>query len=165
VSLTLDPPFVIGDEVSLVQFRGGPETFGRVQRVGLQSTVIQARGRSLVSIPNAVLASSMRIENRSARDRRRLRLSLSVPETLSSKALDKVCVGVKGALEELPVRDPQRHPRVWISGSSGRARLELELWLKPQHRELRWSAEQEAVLAVKTELERQGAHGVSLAAR
>jgi small-conductance mechanosensitive channel len=156
IGLLVDPPFIVGDQVRITHFRGGPETVGRVQRIGLQSTVIQVKGRSLVSFPNALLSSQMQLENLTARDRRRLRLSLPLPDALPSTRLEQLCERLEESVEALPQRDRRRPVQVWLSAASGDTRLELEVWMRTRDQAAQREAESRAIVMVREACERFG---------
>ncbi len=61
-SIASDRPFEVGDYVSVGQ------DMGNVENVGFRSTRIRTLGRTLVTVPNGVVAAG-RVENYSARDR------------------------------------------------------------------------------------------------
>ncbi len=62
LSIASDRPFEVGDYVMI-----GPDS-GTVEEVGFRSTRIRTLGRTLVTVPNGLVASG-RVENFSARDR------------------------------------------------------------------------------------------------
>lgn len=98
VSLAADRAFRVGDWV-----RAGP-TEGEVERIGLRSTSVRTLDRTVVRIPNGLLADD-RIETFGERDRFVMRADLDVTYETTPEQLDKIRNDVLAAL--------QAHPMIW----------------------------------------------------
>lgn len=83
VSISMDQPFRVGDWVSV----GGVS--GAIEAIGLRSTRIRTLDRTLVSIPNGVLAEQQ-TENYGARDRMALKAVLGLEYGATSATLRKI---------------------------------------------------------------------------
>ena len=71
VTILVDRPFKVGDWITL------PGADGVVEEIGLRSTRIRTFAKTLVSIPNSVLANAT-VENHSLMPKRRIKLSVGV---------------------------------------------------------------------------------------
>ena len=98
VALAVDETIRVGD---LVQVDG---VLGRVEAIGLRSTRIRTPDRSVVSIPNGVLAS-LRIESLTARDRMRFFCTLGLQHATTADEVRDVIDGIEKLL--------LAHPRIW----------------------------------------------------
>ncbi len=98
IALAVDETIRVGD---LVQ---ADSVLGRVEAIGLRSTRIRTVERTLVSIPNGVLAG-MRIESLSARDRMRFACTLGLEHGATAAQLR----GLMAELEALL----RGHPKLW----------------------------------------------------
>jgi MscS family membrane protein len=118
VSLAVDQTIRIGD---LVQVEN---VLGRVEEIGLRATRLRTPDRTLVTIPNGVLAN-LRIESLTARDRMRFAASLGLQYGASATQVEKVLSGV----EKLLLSHPQRWPdNVVVSlRQLGPASIDLEV--------------------------------------
>lgn len=83
VSISVDQPFRVGDWVSA----GGVS--GSIESIGLRSTRIRTLGRTIVTMPNGVLAEQQS-ENFGVRDRMVLKAVLGLEYGTSSKTLRKI---------------------------------------------------------------------------
>lgn len=98
VMIFTDRPFTMGDRIEV------DSGSGVVEEVGLRSTRIRTREDSLISIPNADIASKP-IENLSARRRRRITTTLGLVYATSADQLRDVLQRIRGMLEEHPEID------------------------------------------------------------
>lgn len=76
ITIIIDRPFQIGDWVKV------GDTEGHVEEIGLRSTRIRALTRSLITVPNAIMAKE-KIENMGARTSRRCRHNIGVTYSTS----------------------------------------------------------------------------------
>lgn len=83
VSISVDQPFRVGDWVSA----GGVS--GSIESIGLRSTRIRTLARTIVTVPNGVLAEQQS-ENFGARDRMVLKAVLGLEYGTSSRTLRKI---------------------------------------------------------------------------
>jgi MscS family membrane protein len=97
-SIGADQPFREGDFVKVDDF------VGTVELIGLRSTKIRTLDRTLVSVPNGVLAEK-RLESYSARDRIRLACTLGLVYETTADQMRKIIDELEAAL--------RRHPKIW----------------------------------------------------
>lgn len=98
VSIGVDQPFRVGDWVSV----NGIE--GEVESIGLRSTRIRTMERTLISIPNGILAETQ-TENFAPRDRIRLKTMVGIEYGTSVATIRAVRDDIEKAL--------RAHKRVW----------------------------------------------------
>jgi MscS family membrane protein len=98
IALAVDETIRVGD---LVQVEN---VLGRVEAIGLRSTRIRTLDRTLVSVPNGLLAS-LRIESLTARDRLRLVLTLGVDHATTPSQLRELIAAIERLL--------RAHPKLW----------------------------------------------------
>jgi MscS family membrane protein len=103
VSIGVDQPFRVGDWVSVAGISGS------VEEIGLRSTRIRTLGRTLVSIPNGVLAETQS-ENFGQRDRFALHTTIGVEYGTSVATLRLV----RDRIREMLLA----HPKLW-GGKAG----------------------------------------------
>ncbi len=119
ISIAGDRPFEVGDFVTI------GEDSGTVEDVGFRSTRLRTVGRTLVTIPNGVVAAG-RVENFTARDRIMYNPVLGLAYETSPAQLSHVIKEVKRLLAS--------HPRVFQEGtrvrfaSFGQSALNVEVW-------------------------------------
>ena len=95
VSISVDQPFRVGDWVSA----GGVS--GSIESIGLRSTRIRTLARTIVTVPNGVLAEQQS-ENFGVRDRMVLKAVLGLEYGTSSKTLRKIRDDIETYLSDLP---------------------------------------------------------------
>ena len=95
MTLSLDQPMRVGDQVKIGDVQGD------VEQIGIRSTRIRTGDRSLVSIPNGKLAE-LNIETLAARDRMRINLALNINVTLKPKKLRELHEAVIACIQEQP---------------------------------------------------------------
>lgn len=98
LSLAIDQPIRVGDFVKVEDF------VGTVERIGLRSTQIRTLDRTLISMPNGVLAD-MRLESFTARDRMRLACTVSVVYETTAAQMRQVLEGLERVLRS--------HQKIW----------------------------------------------------
>jgi len=98
VSIGFDQPFAEGDFVSI------DGTVGTVETIGLRSTRIRTLDRTLVTIPNGLLAE-MRSEVFSVRDRIRLYTTIGLTYDTTQDQMKAVLKGFEEVLRD--------HPAIW----------------------------------------------------
>ena len=118
-SIAGDRPFDVGDYVSV-----GQDT-GTVEEVGLRSTRIRTLARTLVTVPNGLVAAG-RVENFSARDRIMYNPVLRLSYGTTADELRLVIEGIGGLLRSHP-KVFQGELRVRLA-SFGESALNVEVW-------------------------------------
>jgi MscS family membrane protein len=98
IALAVDETLRVGDLVQV------DTVLGRVEAIGLRSTRIRTLDRTLVSVPNGLLAS-MRVESLTARDRLRLVSSLSLELGTTPQRLRELMAAIEKLL--------RAHPKLW----------------------------------------------------
>lgn len=98
VSIGVDQPFRVGDWISVNGVAGG------IEAIGLRSTRIRTIDRTLVSIPNGVLAEAQ-TENFGERDRIRLNGTVGLEYGTSAATIKLVRDGIEKIL--------RAHPKTW----------------------------------------------------
>ncbi len=91
VVLFLDRPFAVGDRISVAG------SYGDVEDVGLRSTKIRTRDRTLVSIPNSLVANES-IENYSKRPARKVDMAVGVTYTTNAEQMEKLVEAIREIL-------------------------------------------------------------------
>jgi small-conductance mechanosensitive channel len=123
LALYFDGTYRVGD---FIVIEGGDR--GRVENISIRSTVIRTRDDVLVTVPNAVLNSSRIVNESEPRQRRRIRLPVSVAY---GSDLDDVEHVILSAVEGMDIVRKQPSPRVRYRelGDSG-VLLELLCWIE-----------------------------------
>jgi MscS family membrane protein len=98
VALAVDQPFRLGDFVKIEDF------VGNVERIGMRSTQVRTLDRTLITLPNGMLAD-MRIEDYASRDRIRLSTTIGVVYGTTRAQLERIIAGMEQVL--------RGHPRIW----------------------------------------------------
>ncbi len=119
ISIAGDRPFEVGDFVTI------GEDSGTVEDVGFRSTRLRTVGRTLVTIPNGVVAAG-RVENFTARDRIMYNPALGLAYETSPAQLSYVIGEIKRLLASNP-RVFQEGNRVRFA-SFGQSSLNVEVW-------------------------------------
>jgi MscS family membrane protein len=118
-SIAADRPFKEGDLVKIDDF------IGTVESIGLRSTRFRTYDRSVISLPNGKLAD-MRIESLAARDRLRLKCTVGLVYSTTSKQIRQVLDGMEAVL--------RAHPKIWPDEVTVRfseladSSLNIEVW-------------------------------------
>ncbi len=101
VSLVIDRPFVVGNEVKVAGLHGF------VEKIGLRSTRIRTFDKTLICLPNSILANEY-IENLSLRGNRRVEFSVGLVYSTTQEELQLAVKAIEKALksEEGVVKDP-----------------------------------------------------------
>lgn len=98
--IIFDRPFKIGDQV----IAGNME--GTVEEVGFRSTKIRTPARTLISVPNNIIAN-MPIDNVSLMPRRRIKLTLGLTYVTTSAQLREAVSRLRALLTSHPQIDPE----------------------------------------------------------
>lgn len=98
VSIGVDQPFRVGDWVNV----GGTE--GEIEAIGLRSTRIRTMDRTVLSIPNGILAET-RTENFTQRERIRFRTVVGLEYGTTAETMRKVRDGIEFVI--------RAHPKTW----------------------------------------------------
>ncbi|WP_162789953.1 mechanosensitive ion channel family protein [Cardinium endosymbiont of Sogatella furcifera] len=99
--ITMDRPFSVGDEIVSGGIRG------KVEEVGLRSTLLRTKEGSLVYIPNAKLADAY-IDNFGKRTSRMVSLEVPLNYTISLEVLPRFIKGLRTIAESQPLVQPER---------------------------------------------------------
>jgi MscS family membrane protein len=100
ITILLDRPFAVGDLVKI------GDTEGHVEEIGFRSTRIRTLYRSLVSIPNAIMAKE-KIDNMGARPLNRIRHVFGVTYDTSEDQILSFIRETQALLEAIPEVDKQ----------------------------------------------------------
>jgi len=95
ITIFLDKPFFIGDWIKV----GGTE--GIVEDVGFRTTKIRTFSKSLVSIPNSVIANTI-VENISRRGMQRVLMNIGVTYNSGADKLEKSVKKIREIIREHP---------------------------------------------------------------
>ena len=120
VSLIIDGAVRVGDLFII------GEVEGFIEGIGLRSTQIRTHGRTIVTIPNAQMAT-MTLENLSARDRFWLHHLINLEYDTSPSRLESLLSDVRGFLQEDSRIVLPEITRVRVLRFA-ESRLELEVW-------------------------------------
>ncbi len=118
-SIASDRPFEVGDYVAI------GEDSGTVEDIGFRSTRLRTLGRTVVTVPNGVVASG-RVENFSVRDRIMYNPVLRLSYATTAEQLRAVIDGVAKLLSSHP-KLFQKEQRVRFA-SFGESSLNVEVW-------------------------------------
>jgi MscS family membrane protein len=98
--IIFDRPFKIGDMVIADKMEG------IVEEVGFRSTKIRTRDRSLISVPNNIIAN-MPIDNITLSNRRRIRMTIGVTYTSTPQQLRDLTARIRSLLRQHPGIDDE----------------------------------------------------------
>lgn len=98
--IIFDRPFKIGDAVTA----GGME--GVVEEVGFRSTKIRTHNKSLISVPNSLIAN-MPIDNITLSNKRRIRMTIGVTYDATPRQLRDLTARLRTLLRQHPGLDPE----------------------------------------------------------
>jgi MscS family membrane protein len=108
LSIGVDQPFRVGDDITV------DTVSGTVESIGLRSTRIRTPDRTLITLPNGKLAD-MRVESFAERDRIRFVCVLALARSSSAAAVREVLLASRTLLQD--------HPKVWPDLSVALARF------------------------------------------
>jgi MscS family membrane protein len=94
IALALDRPFRVGDWIQV-----GDRVDGDVEEIGLRSTKVRTWPKTVISIPNAVLANEM-IDNFSRMPKRRVRQVVGVTYETSPETMEQIVEAIRQLLRE-----------------------------------------------------------------
>lgn len=151
-SMVVDPPFRLGDRVRIEDFRPGKPAEGTIIAITLSATTIETDKHTRVVVAN-ILLYTMRVENLSVADRRRLELVVPLPERLSTRDLREACDEIETDLKNDRRVSAIRPPHVWISGAPGGLHLKASLWLRKATD--RRAAQRDLLLGIRARLEQR----------
>jgi MscS family membrane protein len=100
VMLLVDRPFAVGDWIKTSQFEGV------VEEIGFRSTRIRTFARTLVNVPNSILAN-MVIDNIDARSKRRIKMRIGVTYDTNTEKMQQAIAGIEKILAEHPDVDQE----------------------------------------------------------
>jgi MscS family membrane protein len=118
-AIASDRPYEVGDFVAIGQ------DLGTVEEVGLRSTRLRTIGRTLVTLPNGLIAAG-RVENYTARDRIMYKPVLTLVYDTTVAQLRYVIEEIKNLLRSHPKVSQEGH-RVRFA-AFGESALRLEMW-------------------------------------
>ncbi len=95
VMLLIDRPFVVGDWIKTSQFEGV------VEEIGFRSTRIRTFARTLVNVPNSMLAN-MVIDNIDARSKRRIKMRIGITYDTTPEQMQQAIAGIERILASHP---------------------------------------------------------------
>jgi MscS family membrane protein len=94
IALALDRPFRVGDWIQV-----GDKVDGDVEEIGLRSTKVRTWPKTVISIPNAVLANEM-IDNFSRMPKRRVKQVVGVTYETKPETMEKIVEGIREILRK-----------------------------------------------------------------
>ncbi|MDP0500386.1 MAG: mechanosensitive ion channel family protein [Verrucomicrobiota bacterium JB022] len=94
IALALDRPFRVGDWIQV-----GSEVDGDVESIGLRSTKVRTWPKTVISIPNSVLANAM-INNWSRMPKRRVKQVIGVTYDTSPETMNQLVDDIRQLLRE-----------------------------------------------------------------
>lgn len=150
VEVLISPPFYLGDTVRIGDFRGGEDAVGVVVEISPFGLILRTRQRTEVIIPHLLL-DSLRVENLSSADRRRLLLVVPIGEEMSAEALRDACDAIDADLQVSRFVSEYRRPHVWLSGWAEGLELKASVWLRRGTD--RRNAQRELVILIRKRLE------------
>lgn len=100
ITILLDNPFKIGDQIKV------GDTEGVVEEIGFRSTRLRTAYNSLVSIPNSVVAKE-KVDNLGARHRRRIKQVLGLVYGTPTEKITEFCEALRTMLKTNPNVDQQ----------------------------------------------------------
>ena len=92
IALILDRPFKVGDWIQV-----GDDVDGDVEEIGLRSTKVRTWPKTIISIPNAVLANE-KINNWSRMPKRRVKQVVGVTYETSPDTMNRIVEDIRGIL-------------------------------------------------------------------
>lgn len=98
--IIFDRPFKIGDVVTADKMEGV------VEEVGFRSTKIRTHNRSLISVPNSMIAN-MPIDNITLSNKRRIRMTIGVTYDATPRQLRDLTARIRGLLRQHPGIDSE----------------------------------------------------------
>jgi len=96
VALALDRPFKVGDWIQV-----GNDVDGDVESIGLRSTKVRTWPKTVISIPNAILANE-KINNFSRMPKRRVKQVIGVTYGTSPETINEIVDSIRTLLREDP---------------------------------------------------------------
>ncbi len=121
MTLSLDQPMRVGDQVKIGDVQGD------VEQIGIRSTRIRTGDRSLVSIPNGKLAE-LNIETLAARDRLRISLNLNINPALKPTKLRELHEAIIACVKEQPHIIPDKVSVNYTGLNESAIVLEIVCW-------------------------------------
>ncbi len=100
VMLLIDRPFMVGDWIKTSEFEGV------VEEIGFRSTRVRTFARTLVNVPNSILAN-MVIDNIDARSKRRIKMRIGITYATSTHKMQLAIEGIEKILREHPGVDQE----------------------------------------------------------
>jgi len=92
IMILVDRPFTIGDWVKTSEFEGV------VEEIGFRSTRIRTFDKTLVNVPNSMLAN-MVIDNIDARPKRRVKMRIGITYSTTPKQMQEAVKGIENILK------------------------------------------------------------------
>ena len=123
VALAVDQPFRLGDFVKIEDF------VGNVERIGMRSTQIRTLDRTLVSIPNGMLAD-MRVEDYASRDRIRLSCTIGLVYGTTRAQIESILAGMEQVLRAHALIWPDTVVVRFVSFGASSLDIEVMAWFR-----------------------------------
>jgi len=95
IMILVDRPFTVGDWIKTKDFEGV------VEEVGFRSTHIRTFGKTLVNVPNSLLAN-MVIDNIDARSKRRIKMRIGITYDTTTSQMEQAIAGIEQLLRDHP---------------------------------------------------------------
>ncbi|MDQ6989891.1 MAG: mechanosensitive ion channel family protein [Mariprofundaceae bacterium] len=100
VMLLVDRPFSVGDWIKTNEFEGV------VEEIGFRSTRIRTFAKTLVNVPNSMLAN-MVIDNIDARSKRRIKMRIGITYSTQTAKMQQAIEGIEAILRQHPGVDQE----------------------------------------------------------
>lgn len=123
MTLSLDQPMRVGDQVKIGDVQGN------VEQIGIRSTRIRTQDRSVVTIPNGKLAD-LNIETLAARDRLRMAVTLNISSALKPDKLRELREGLLGRIREQPLIYKEKLKVNYTALTESVITLEIVCWFE-----------------------------------
>ncbi len=124
-SLIFDRTVLMGDTLQVGNTLDTMSTLGTIEEIGLRSTKVRTRDRSVISIPNGQLAN-LSLENLSSRDKFWFHSNVRLRYDTTAAQMLSILAGLDSLLEHHPRVEPNSiHVRFLEFGASS---LELEVF-------------------------------------
>lgn len=103
ISLTLSRPFNVGDVIGI-----GGKYEGRVEEIGLRSTLLRTFEKTLLTIPNSYIANEI-VNNFSQRSQRHVRHSIGITYDATPEQIEKLISDLKTLINSDAEVEPESH--------------------------------------------------------
>jgi len=149
VALAVDQPFRLGDFVKIEDF------VGNVERIGMRSTQIRTLDRTLVSIPNGMLAD-MRVEDYASRDRIRLSCTIGLVYGTTRAQIESILAGMEQVLRAHALIWPDTVVVRFVSFGASSLDIEVMAWFRTSDYNVFRDCQQEVLFGFMRVVEEAG---------